>query len=91
MIVGDNGPVEPQIGYYDGYGVAERLLEGVRFRFQAINNELIWTGFHSADMDYMRQFADRQVEDWASEALNSILDGFEMQSADGKINLYWRP
>jgi hypothetical protein len=89
MIIGENGPVVPQVGYYNGYALEERLLEDVRFRFQTLDDKLVWTGFHPADEDYMTMFSDAQIKAWQEEAYKDIMSGFEMQNAAGDEDLYW--
>jgi hypothetical protein len=89
MIHGNNGPITPQVGYYNGYTLEDRLLEDVRFRFQTLDNKLVWTGFHPADEDYMKKFSDLQIKTWYEEAYDCIMQGFEMQTADGEEDLYW--
>jgi hypothetical protein len=80
-------PVEPQIGYVDGYLFGERLLEGVMFAIMidGPTQEVRCTGVAATQQDYMRKFSKAMIEQWKRLAEEAAEDS--LTSLDGKRDL----
>jgi hypothetical protein len=70
QIMTDNGPVEEAL--YDGYGVAERLLEGVMFRIRIENDDVVCLGHRKMDDGYMKKFNKKQLDDWHQQIIANV-------------------
>lgn len=89
-LVGEDGPVEPQVGFIDGYVLAERLLEGVLFRIEPSEDgtTLICKGFEPEFASYMRKFSKEQLAEWYERAAERAITD-ECQNRAGTDDLYW--
>lgn len=70
QLMSDSGPIEE--AFFDGYGIEERLLEGVMFRVIIKDDEVLCTGARSDHSAYMKKFSKSQKEDWCKEILAII-------------------
>ncbi len=84
MIKNNNGQVA--VAYLDGYSLAERLLEGVRFEMREVDGKLTCTGVHPEDADYMIQFSEQARADWETTAPMMAVDS--MFDEDGN-DCWW--
>lgn len=90
---GDMQPLDPQVAYFDGYGIEERLLEGVKFKVERVPLgrafQLVCNGVHESHQDYMRKFSKSQMRTWCAEVVRQIEDGMEMTNLEGTEDYYW--
>jgi len=88
-LMGEAGPVDPQVGYVDGYAIAERLLEGVLFRIEPSEDgsTLVCTGTPGFDR-YMDKFSADQKAEWYKQAAERALTD-ECQNETCTEDLYW--
>jgi hypothetical protein len=86
IVVAETGkPVNPQVGYVDGYLFADRLLEGVKFKITLDENgEPICDGVDESHRAYCEKFSEMQIQAWAIGALEMIDC---MTTKDGQIDL----
>jgi hypothetical protein len=74
------------VGYVDGYLIAERLLEGVRFEITIHEDDgVICAGVHADDATYCSKFSHSQMNGWCAEAIEHAEDS--LTSFDGKRDL----
>lgn len=60
--------IEPQVGYVDGYGMADRLLEGVLFEVTLDKDgNPVCHGVHESFKDYCSKFSKKQMDEWCRE------------------------
>lgn len=92
----DDGDIHPeQIAYVDGYGIAERLLEGVRFKVEAHRQVfggapvLKCNGVHPDDEAYMAKFSSAQRAEWNAEAVKWLTDNDGDATAEDGTNVHW--
>lgn len=90
-----DGDIHPeQVAYVDGYGIAERLLEGVRFKVEVKTNEeglseLVCNGVHPDDESYMVKFSKAQREDWEQQAVEQMTQLDHEATAEDGTEVYW--
>lgn len=80
-------PVDPQVGYIDGYNIADRLLEGVMFKIAIKDGEVVCEGVAPGDREYCEKFSDKQMKAWCDEAVKLAHDDV-MTSFDGSRDLF---
>jgi hypothetical protein len=68
----DHGVVSEAL--FDGYDVAERLLEGVLFRVQIINDEVVCLGVLDTQAAYMKKFSQEQIDKWHRDIESRVVD-----------------
>lgn len=86
----DDGDIHPeQVAYVDGYGIAERLLEGIRFKVEIVSGELVCTGVHPDDESYMAKFSDKQRAEWKDAAVKCLTDYDQDATAEDGANVHW--
>jgi hypothetical protein len=80
-------PIDPQIGYVDGYTAAERLLEGVLFEItiDPATNLATCLGVREEDKDYCKKFSAEQMQEWCTDCLYAADDS--MCDESGEIDL----
>lgn len=62
--------VDPQVGYVDGYGMEDRLLEGVLFEVTLdADGNPVCTGVHSSFQSYMDKFSKEQMAAWCKDVV----------------------
>lgn len=81
-------PIDPQIGYVDGYSFADTLLEGVMFAIVVEDGELVCKGPNADYNEYMKKFVPEQIEKWNKQALETAIEMKELHSVDGKTDLF---
>jgi hypothetical protein len=79
-------PENPQIAYFDGYHVGDRLLEGVLFEVTLDEQgNFVCKGVRAADQDYYDDFSAKKQKQWQDdivEACEKYAD--QLQSEDGR-------
>lgn len=94
MLIGSSGPVDPQVGYVDGYVFGDRLLEGVRFKIELVTNaeglkELVCKQTHPDDQSYLNDHgSQKRINEWYQQALEHAIEN-ECQTEDGEDDLTW--
>lgn len=76
-------PVDPQVGYVDGYVFADRILEDVLFEIKLDETgEVICTGVVPSAQDYCKQFSKKQMTEWRAEAVQAAEDSLTTLAGD---------
>lgn len=88
MILDENDqPITPQRALVDGYGIAERTLEGVMFVVKNVDGKLVCDGVQTKDQSYFNDFSEKKKKEWCEAAVEHALE-FEMTGPDGS-DCYW--
>lgn len=93
FVIAETGQrIEPQIAYYDGYGVAERLLEGVLFEVTLDEQgNFVCNGVREEDRSYYDDFAPKKHVEWQEQIVKeceryadqlATLDGEDIEVVD---------
>ena len=63
QFMNDEGPMDPQVAYLNGYSIAERLLEDLLFKIEIIDDEIRCTGFHPDSERRVKNLLPQQAID----------------------------
>lgn len=90
----DHKMIDPQVAYYDGYGIEDRLLEDVLFKLVGGRDayerpELVCEGVHPDAEEYCKKFSPAQMLKWKIQVTENALDGESLRFEDGSGELYW--
>lgn len=89
----DEQRVEIDYAYVDGYGLEERLLEGVRFKVERMalgtGFHLVCNGVHPDDNAYMLKFNKQQKAAWCREAVKWLTENDGDATAEDGTNVHW--
>lgn len=88
----NDGDIWPdQTVLFDGYHVAERLLEGVRFVLVAKDGELTFSHIYEEDRSYVEDFASaKRIAEWGDEAVKFMTDyDTDGLATDHETDLHW--
>lgn len=71
ILMTEKGPVDE--AYFDGYGIEERLLEGVLFRVIVEDEIVKCLGPKDEFSPYMKKFSQRQLAEWEEQIVERVL------------------
>jgi hypothetical protein len=83
----DHGVVSEAL--FDGYDVGDRLLEGVMFRVQVIDDKVVCLGVQESQADYMKKFSKEQISKWHSAIECRVVDWGGDMLVDGNNEDVW--
>lgn len=92
----NDGDVWPdQVCYVDGYWVAERLLEGARFKVEVKTNdeglaELVCNEVHPESKTFVEDMGSTdKIKQWRDRAVDFLINDGNGMTEDGETELHW--
>lgn len=85
ILMTEKGPVDE--AFFDGYGIEERLLEGVLFRIVIEDEYVKCLGPKDEFSPYMKKFSQKQLAEWDEMIVERVLHDPEepgLQCAEGQ-------